>query len=507
MRPVRAARSRVRAPHTPWPIRRRLVVGIASLVASVLLLMGILSIVSLSKATTTVADNQLAASTSALSRSVDKYGVTGGSAGSASRTGPDKQLVDFVGHGRGTLIAAMVDGRVTDSALFSDTGAVLLTDDVTDAIEAAVAVAAQDGGNRTLDLGHLGSYRIATIVNPTEVLVAGAPLAAADAALVRQGWAIGILTVVALLVTVAGTIVVVRVALRPLARVVDTAVAVAGQPLAEADHRISVRVAAADTTPSTEVGKVGAALNQLLDHVDHALEVRAATDQRMRRVVTDASHELRTPLAAIQGYAELTRQDSAELPEVTEYSLARIESEAGRMSSLVADLLLLARLDEGQDLSFESVDLADLLLNAVNDARASTPTHTWLADVPDGGVLVHADRERVHQLLANLLSNARMHTPDTSTITARLRVGAPGMPVELTVRDDGPGIPADVLPVIFERFARGDASRAQGGAGPRSTGLGLAIVLSIVEAHGGTIRATSTPGGTTFTVALPAAPA
>jgi len=339
------------------------------------------------------------------------------------------------------------------------------------------------------------------------VLVAGAPLAAADAALVRQGWAIGILTVVALLVTVAGTIVVVRVALRPLARVVDTAVAVAGQPLAEADHRISVRVAAADTTPSTEVGKVGAALNQLLDHVDHALEVRAATDQRMRRFVTDASHELRTPLAAIQGYAELTRQDSAELPEVTEYSLARIESEAGRMSSLVADLLLLARLDEGQDLSFESVDLADLLLNAVNDARASTPTHTWLADVPDGGVLVHADRERVHQLLANLLSNARMHTPDTSTITARLRVGAPGMPVELTVRDDGPGIPADVLPVIFERFARGDASRAQGGAGPRSTGLGLAIVLSIVEAHGGTIRATSTPGGTTFTVALPAAPA
>jgi signal transduction histidine kinase len=143
----------------------------------------------------------------------------------------------------------------------------------------------------------------------------------------------------------------------------------------------------------------------------------------------------------------------------------------------------------------------------VNDARASTPTHTWLADVPDGGVLVHADRERVHQLLANLLSNARMHTPDTSTITARLRVGAPGMPVELTVRDDGPGIPADVLPVIFERFALGDASRAQGGAGPRSTGLGLAFVLSIVEAHGGTIRATSTPGGTTFTVALPAAPA
>ena len=116
------------------------------------------------------------------------------------------------------------------------------------------------------------------------------------------------------------------------------------------------------------------------------LSVRAATDRRMRRFVTDASHELRTPLAAIQGYAELTRQDSAELPEITEYSLARIESEARRMSSLVSDLLLLARLDEGQDLHVEDVDLADLLLTAVNDARASAPAHTWLAEVPDTAV-------------------------------------------------------------------------------------------------------------------------
>ena len=482
-------------------------VGIAGVVAAVLLFMGILSIVTLSASTNTVADTQLTASMSALSRSVDKYG--GAPDADSSRrgsSGHDKPLVDFVGHGRGTVIAIVADGAVIDSALFSDTGAVVPADDALAAIEAAVADPETAGENRTLDLGELGSYRIETEVNDGEVLVAGVPLEAAEMALTRQGLAIGILTVLALLVTVAGTIVVVRLALRPLARVVDTAVAVTSLPLDVGDHGISTRVAAADTDPGTEIGKVGEALNQLLEHVDTALTVRAATDRRMRRFVTDASHELRTPLAAIQGYAELTRQDSAELPEITEYSLARIESEARRMSSLVSDLLLLARLDEGQDLQVEDVDLADLLLNAVNDARASAPDHTWIAEVPESTVLVPGDQERLHQLVANLLSNARVHTPAGSTVTARLRAGGPGMPVQLTVQDDGPGIDEELRPVIFERFARGDASRAQGTPGTRSTGLGLAIALSIAEAHTGTIGVQSSPAGTTFTVTLPGAP-
>jgi two-component system sensor histidine kinase TrcS len=488
----------------PWTLRRRLVVGITAVVAAVLVFMGLLSIVTLSASTNAVADTQLTASMSALSRSVDKYGGAPDTSPGRGSSGRDKPLVDFVGHGRGTVIAIVADGTVLDSALFSDTGAVVPGADALTAIDEAVADPAEAGQNRTLDLGELGSYRIATELNDGEVLLAGVPLEAAELALVRQGAAIAILTVLALLVTVAGTIVVVRLALRPLARVVDTAATVTSLPLDVGDHGISTRVADADTDPGTEIGQVGEALNQLLDHVDTALAVRAATDRRMRQFVTDASHELRTPLAAIQGYAELTRQDSADLPEVTEYSLARIESEARRMSSLVSDLLLLARLDEGQDLHVEDVDLADLLLNAVNDARASAPGHTWTAEVPDSSVLVPGDRERLHQLVANLLSNARVHTPAGSTVRARLRVGGPGMPVQLSVQDDGPGISDDLLPVIFERFARGDASRAQGTSGTRSTGLGLAIAHSIAEAHGGTIGAQSSPAGTTFTVTLPA---
>lgn len=497
----------------PWTLRRRLVVGIAGVVAAVLLGTGLLSIVVLSTSTNTVADTQLTASLSALSRSVDKYRgpSTAGGREHVHDHGVDgsvKSFVDFVGHGRGTVIAVVSDGTVADSALFSDTGAVALTTEVTRAIELVAADPDVTEANRSLDLGELGTYRVATVVNDGELLVAGVPLEAAETALLRQGLGIAIFAVLALAGTVVGTILVVRLALRPLARVVDTAVEVTALPLDVGDHGISTRVAAADTDPRTEAGMVGEALNQLLDHVDTALSVRAATDRRMRRFVTDASHELRTPLAAIQGYAELTRQDSAELPEITEYSLARIESEARRMSSLVSDLLLLARLDEGQDLHVEDVDLADLLLTAVNDARVSAPLHTWLADVPDSAVVVRGDRERLHQLVANLLSNARVHTPPASTVSARLRVGAPGMPLQLSVQDDGPGITDALLAVVFERFARGDASRAQGSGGTRSTGLGLAIALSIAEAHGGTIRAYSaptgtTPAGTTFTVTLP----
>ena len=223
----------------------------------------------------------------------------------------------------------------------------------------------------------------------------------------------------------------------------------------------------------------------------------------MRQFITDASHELRTPLAAIHGYAELTRQDSSVLPETTEYSLARIEAEAQRMSSLVADLLLLARLDEGQDLQATEVDLTELVVDAVNDAAVSAPTHHWLTEVPDGAVWVRGDRAQLHQTLANLLSNARVHTPAGTTVTTSIATGtAPDDGadyVELTVTDDGPGIDRELLPHLFERFVRADKSRSRQTG---SFGLGLSIAASIVEAHGGTIRADSTSGITTFTVTL-----
>jgi two-component system sensor histidine kinase TrcS len=221
----------------------------------------------------------------------------------------------------------------------------------------------------------------------------------------------------------------------------------------------------------------------------------------MRQFIADASHELRTPLAAIQGYSELTRQDSSALPPTTEYALARIESEARRMTSLVDELLLLSRLSEGEDLRTEDVDLGDVVIDAVNDAAVAAPTHRWVTDLPDEPVWVRGDRDRLHQLVSNLLSNGWVHTPPGVTVTTAVRLdreGADGPHAELTVTDDGPDIEPDLLPHLFERFVRADKSRSEG----TGHGLGLAIVASIVEAHHGSVTAESANGQTVFRVRL-----
>jgi two-component system sensor histidine kinase TrcS len=236
--------------------------------------------------------------------------------------------------------------------------------------------------------------------------------------------------------------------------------------------------------------------------MDFALATRAESDRRQRRFLTDASHELRTPLAVIQGYAELTRQDGANLPETTEYALARIEHEAHRMSALVANMLELSRLDEGQDLKMERVDLCTLVADAVNDVAVTAPDHTFTTDLPDHPVWVMGDSARLQQVAGNLLTNARNHTPAGVLVTAAVTTS--GDEVTFTVVDDGPPIDSALLPDIFGRFVRDDESRSREGDG---TGLGLAIVASIVKAHGGTVSAFSEPGVTEFRVELPAAEA
>ena len=336
-----------------------------------------------------------------------------------------------------------------------------------------------------------------------EVLVTGVSRKPAWDAVTRETAIVAGMTTLALLLTALCTVAIVRFALRPLGRVAATAAEVATLPLDRDHHAITPRVPATDTDARTEVGLVGDTLNRLLDNVERALADVAASDRRMRQFITDASHELRTPLAAIHGYAELTRQDSSVLPETTEYSLARIEAEARRMNSLVSDLLLLARLDEGQDLDTAEVDLTDLVMDAVNDAAVSAPTHRWLTNVPDGPVWVRGDRARLHQTLANLLSNARVHTPEGTTVTTGVATGRADDGIayaELTVTDDGPGIAPELLPHLFERFVRADKSRSRQAG---SFGLGLSIAASIIEAHKGSIEAESASGKTTFRVRLP----
>jgi two-component system OmpR family sensor kinase len=239
-------------------------------------------------------------------------------------------------------------------------------------------------------------------------------------------------------------------------------------------------------------------LNHLLDHVDDAFRTRFESEEKMRRFVADASHELRTPLAAIRGYAELTKRSGQKLsPELTQ-ALGRIESESVRMTSLVEDLLLLARLDEGHPLTKKPADLAEIIRDALSDAYVTSPEREWGAVGVDNPVVIEGDAESLYQVVANLLANARMHTPEGTNIEVRL-VEKPRT-ILIEVEDSGPGISKEIRQQLFERFARGDSSRARRSG---STGLGLAIVDTIVSAHGGSVAVASKPGKTVFTVALP----
>jgi two-component system OmpR family sensor kinase len=236
----------------------------------------------------------------------------------------------------------------------------------------------------------------------------------------------------------------------------------------------------------------------MLENISEALTARHRSETRVRQFVADASHELRTPLASIRGYAELTRRSREVAPPDIAHAMSRVESEAGRMTALVDDLLLLARLDAGRPLESAEVDLTRLAVDATSDAHAAGPRHRWQLDVPDEPVVVLGDGPRLHQVLTNLLANARTHTPPGTTVRISLRQQTNC--AVLTVCDDGPGIPGELMPDVFERFSRGEQSRSRTAG---STGLGLAIVAAVVAAHHGRIVVESRPGDTVFTVELP----
>jgi signal transduction histidine kinase len=486
--------------NVPWwlprSLRHQLLLGVLIVVSVVLTAVGVVSVLSLRGYVTAMNDAEVAKSLHALSHSYDRYRNTATHPGAQPVS---QALLEFTGQTPGNLIAVLRDGKVIGSAVFSEDEPRPAPPDVVRAIEAR---SWPDAPPRTEKMGSLGAYRMDTGFDGPDTLIVGVSLNLADRIITRKNMTTTALVASALLVTAALTVWVVGYTLRPLRRVAATAAEVAAMSLTGDDHQIGVRVAHEDTDPDNEVGIVGNTLNRLLDNVDSALAHRADSDLRMRQFIADASHELRTPLAAIQGYAELTRQDSSALPPTTEYALARIESEARRMAELVDELLLLSRLGEGEDLQTEDVDLADVVINAVNDAAVAAPTHHWIKDLPDEPVWVRGDHARLHQLVSNLLSNARVHTPPAVTVTtgiARHRGGPDAPYAELTVNDDGPGIDAKVLPRLFERFVRADTSRSNGSG----NGLGLAIVSSIVKAHHGSVSAESGGGRTIFRVRLP----
>ena len=531
----------------PRSLRTRLVVGVLGLVLVMAAVMSAFSTVSLRHTLMARTDSQLMA---AAQRAADKRHDLTQEARKASEetaqegaekpdgqpdgTGgtdgaPDKQGVppglDAAGQSTGTLtlITAQTSASSSEAAAYIDKDghyAAISKEDC----RLLLSEATEDHPV-TVHLHHLGSYRVVATRDEASgsTVITGLSLEG-DKALIRTQLLIelAVALVGALVVALAGRTMV-RSSLAPLERVARTAHRVASQPLERGEVSIEDRVEKADLDSSAEVGQVGGALNTLLGHVESALAARQRSETQVRQFVADASHELRTPLASIRGYTELIRREGADadLPEEATYALERVHSESVRMTALVEDLLLLARLDAGRELRREEVDLVGLLVDTVADARAAGPEHDWQLDLavlePPAGAtaeeaedflpeppLVIGDEARLRQVVVNLLANARVHTPAGSHVTTTL--AREGDTLIVRIHDDGPGIAPDVRDRLFERFARGDSSRERRTG---STGLGMSIALAIVQSHGGSIDVDSSTAsedhGTTFTVRLPAA--
>jgi two-component system OmpR family sensor kinase len=285
---------------------------------------------------------------------------------------------------------------------------------------------------------------------------------------------------------------VIRLGLRPIDALARTADEIA-------DGDLSARLEPAPA--GTEAGRLTEAFNGMVHQIEFAFAERAASEDRLRRFVADASHELRTPLTSIRGYTDLMQSGAIDTDEARDDALRRIRSESERMAELVDDLLVLARLDQGRPLEQAPVDLVAVASDAVLDARAVAPGQPVALEVPDSPVVVLGDEGRIRQIVANLLTNARVHTPHGTPVT--VTVAFESSIARLMVTDEGDGMGPDVASRVFERFYRADPSRARDRGG---SGLGLSIVAAVSEAHGGRAGVESAPGrGTRVTVELPLA--
>ena len=284
---------------------------------------------------------------------------------------------------------------------------------------------------------------------------------------------------------------IIDISLRPLTRIETTAEAIAAGDL-------SARLP--DAKPNTEVGHLVTSLNQMLSRIEESFALRIASEDKLRRFVADASHELRTPLTAIRGFAELHRQGAVQGEAKTAELVQRIEKESIRMSTLVEDLLLLARLDQARELQRDPVDVKTLVNEVVASAQATKNTHPITISHADGDVYILGDSQRIHQVIANLISNAQSHTPDGTAVNISITQNELGTTISVT--DNGPGLSETDQSKVFERFYRADPSRVRSGLD--GSGLGLSIVDAVMGAHGGTVSVNSKLGnGATFTLFFP----
>ena len=470
-------------PHLPRTLTARLVAVAVLLVALAALLIGTATTLAMRSQLTQQLDDELRAS-------------IGRSFGGPRHDGPPERFDDdgddrpFLGQGYGAVLGHVAaDGTGYAGVVAGGEGDVGRQDLDAAQVRPLIAVAGE-AEPRTVDLADLGTYRV---LSQPSVLggydLVGLPTDELDRTLEDLVRLELLATLLGVLAAAGAGTWVVRRQLAPLRDVAATAHRVAELPLASGAIDISERVPERLTDERTEIGQVGSALNTMLDHVEASLEQRHRSEQQVRQFVADASHELRTPLATIAGYTELARRR----PETTGTALDKVETESARMTALVEDLLLLARLDAGRPLEREPVDLSRLLLEAVNDARVTGADHQWRLSLPDAPLTVTGDAARLHQVLTNLLTNARKYTPAGSTVTVT------GTPDGFSVHDDGPGFGPALAPRAFERFVRGDTARTRAGG----AGLGLSLVEVSAAAHGGRVELARAPGDTTLTVTLP----
>ncbi|KJK50148.1 histidine kinase [Lentzea aerocolonigenes] len=458
----------------PLRLGTRLALGLGALALAVFAIVGAVMVTSMKTFLDKRLDDQMAMSQTGASHDVEYYGKV-------TKLPPTWFAVVYKVE-NGELVAQPGDQHPDDREEFDEIAKKALTKD-------------------TLETGYLrgeGKFRLrACPIRENEiVLVSAAPMDDRDGT-ISQLITVSVAAFLAALVTlVVGGQALLRRGLRPLSDMADTAHDISSQDLTDSAD-LTVRVDGAGG--GVEVDELREAFNKMLAHIDTSLAARTAAEQRLRRFIADASHELRTPLTSLRGYADLFRYAAANEPGEREKHLEKLRSEASRMSVLLDDLLLLARLDSAESeppLRPEELDLAQVAEAAGDAFRAARPSHSLEIDADT--VTMRADATRLRQVLDNLLTNAAVHTPAGTAVSVRVRAEDGWAVVQ--VSDTGPGITETDQERIFDRFYRVDNSRTRQRGG---SGLGLAVVQSLVHAHGGTINLTSRPGSTTFTIRLP----
>jgi two-component system OmpR family sensor kinase len=476
-------------------LRARILVGVLLLSAAGLVLLAVVTYTEQRSFLLSRVDQEVRGAAPALSRALDSAGFRPPVEGRSSTGGFPLGSGGSPGPGGGGASLNLPPGTYGQRREASGKilGHVLIT--YGQAAPAAPVIPAQVPIGRLFTVGSVGSsglhYRVYVSHDPedTGLTLVAVPLHEVDQTL-NQLLLVEVLVIAGVLVALgAAAFFIVRIGLRPLDRIGVTAGAIAAGDL-------SRRVTPAESR--TEVGRLGLALNAMLERLEQAFAERQASEDRLRQFLADSSHELRTPLAAIRGYAELFRMGATRDAAGTELAMRRIEEEAMRMGVLVEDLLELARLDEAPDVVRQPVDLALLARDAVQDAHATAPDRP-ISLVAPGPVVIAGDPHQLRQILANLMRNALVHTPAGTPV--EVSVDEDAHDAVLTVRDHGSGIPEEAMGSLFERFWRADGGRERGKAG---AGLGLAIVSAIVDAHGGRVTAeNASDGGAAFVVRLP----